>query len=286
MSTQLQGLDWGQWIPLSGASRNPNVPRGPGLYRVRVAGDQVAVYVGQTGRSLRERLGSLGGAFADVMPYRDPHTAAPGLWALRHRDGCDFEVSTCSVEGDKAFRLGQEALAISLHRQAHGGSPLLNFGGMPAGYRISSANNADLARAGRRFRGGPDSAVSVVTSAPPKGRLEGGTASQVWVGLVWSNWDDASSALPPVSGVYRLRQPGHEQLVYVGQGALAARVESHRAKSRAPSHRQAALFSDPIEVSFSPLDRTPTRHLLEIENDLIAAHVLTYGRPPEAQFLG
>ena len=54
-------------------------PATAGLYRVRAVDDALLAYVGQTGRSLRERVSALRGAFGREMPYRDPHTAAPAL---------------------------------------------------------------------------------------------------------------------------------------------------------------------------------------------------------------
>jgi hypothetical protein len=55
----------------------------PGLYRIRRRGREDLDYLGQTGLTLRQRVVMLRGVFGDVMPYRDPHTAGPGLWALR-----------------------------------------------------------------------------------------------------------------------------------------------------------------------------------------------------------
>lgn len=121
-------------------------------------------YVGQTGRSLRERLGALSRCHSDTMPYRDPHTAAPALWALRHSTGCEFEASAMTTTGDPLLRLGHEALEIGLHRQTHGESPTVQFGRVPVWYRASSPNNARLVAAGNRFRGGPYSPVG--TAAP------------------------------------------------------------------------------------------------------------------------
>ena len=98
-------IRWSACKPLSGSSRNSNVPSAPGLYRVRVVETGEVVYIGQTGVSLRMRLGMLCTCYGDEMPYRDPHTAAPTLWALRHRDGVEFEASTAVLEGDKRSRV-------------------------------------------------------------------------------------------------------------------------------------------------------------------------------------
>jgi hypothetical protein len=152
--------EWSAWRDLRGAGRDRCIPAGPGLYRIRRAGGEPGLdYIGQTGRSLRGRLGQLGGVYHTQMPYRDPHTAGPALWALRHRDGCDFEVAVIEVPGTVPQRKALEAAAITLYRLGSGRFPAASFGRMPAGYRISSGNNARLAAAGRRFRGGPDPAV-------------------------------------------------------------------------------------------------------------------------------
>jgi hypothetical protein len=55
--------------------------------RLRRTGDRELVYIGQTGVRLPTRLGQLTGVYGNQMPYGDPHTAAPALWALHHRDG-------------------------------------------------------------------------------------------------------------------------------------------------------------------------------------------------------
>ena len=288
-------LDWSPWSPLDVAGRNRQLPATPGLYRVRVSGTDLPVYIGQTGRSIRERLGMLRGAYAEQMPYNDPHTAAPALWALRHRDGVDFECSAAPVDGDRRARMGAEALAISMHRVDHGGSPIANFGGMPEGYRKSSGNNAGLVAAGKRFRGGPDPTVtSTPPSVPVPGRLDDSPGTHRWLGLSWSSWTPlelfagtGGRDLQPGTGLYRIRHVGAgNHLIYLGQGDIASRLRTHAAAAADANHRKHAWLRSPSETSWTELDGAPTRALLELENDLIASHVLVSGEPPAAQFLG
>jgi hypothetical protein len=55
-------LRWGDWRPLVGASRDPEIPHLPGLYRIRRIGRDDLDYIGQTGMgtmTLRNRLGML-----------------------------------------------------------------------------------------------------------------------------------------------------------------------------------------------------------------------------------
>jgi hypothetical protein len=73
----------------------------------------------------------LGGVNGELMPYRDPHTAGPRLWALFHQTGEDFEVPVVPFEGSTPWRKGLEVLAIALYRQEHARSPTVEFGSMP-----------------------------------------------------------------------------------------------------------------------------------------------------------
>jgi hypothetical protein len=86
-------LSWTPWVPLDGCWREGLIPQETGLYRIRQVGQTDLDYIGQTGMTLGKRLAMLSGVYRPVMPYRDPHTAGPALWALRHATGCCFEVS-------------------------------------------------------------------------------------------------------------------------------------------------------------------------------------------------
>lgn len=200
------------------------LPRLLGLYRIRRAGREDVDYIGQTGLALRQRQGMLSGVYAEEMPYRDPHTAGPALWAMRHATGCAFEVAVAPFTGAYAMRLGLEAVAIAAYRQAWGRSPTIQFGRMPLGYRMSTANNRRLVEAGKRFRGGVsvDVDASHAPSIAPMGPLSGDPAGMNWCGHQWSEWGPAAAIARLVArdarGLYRLRVPGQAGLVYVGQG--------------------------------------------------------------------
>jgi hypothetical protein len=223
------------------------------------------------------------------MPYRDPRTAAPALWALRHRDGCDFEVAVIQVPGTAAQRKALEAAAITVYRMDSGRSPAASFGRMPARYKISSGNNARLAAAGGRRRGGPDPAApGGAASAPVSGLPGADPASADWMNWTWNPWAPISQARGSAAGtgLYRVRSGHHAGLVYVGQGAIALRLRAHAAKALRAGHRQGPSFSGDLEASWIALPGLALANLLEHENDLIAAHVLTTGHAPAAQFLG
>ena len=263
------------------------------MYRLRRVGSEDIDYIGQTGLSLRKRLAMLRGLYSPEMPFRDPHTAAPALWALRHLLACSFQVSVCPILGDPRSRKGLEALAIALHRQEWGRSPALNFGRMPRGYQMSSGNNATLVAANRRFRGGPTEGpeVSWTSGIPPRGPLEGGPITSTWCGHEWSAWlrlRDAHTRLAEGAyGLYRIRSEKAEDLLYIGEGKVRERLRAHLAKV-GRDHQQGQLFSAAGELRCSwTLSSTWLAHQrLELETDLIAAHMLATGQPPVAQFLG
>src|SRR5688572_22973151 len=82
---------WSEWLPLQQSWRS--APGDPGLYRVRRQGAANLDYIGQTGVGVRRRLSMLRGIYGPEMPYRDPHTVAPALWAMRNATRCEFETS-------------------------------------------------------------------------------------------------------------------------------------------------------------------------------------------------
>jgi hypothetical protein len=232
--------------------------------------------------------------YGDEMPYRDPHTAAPALWALRDASHCDFDVSFAAVHGSTPWRKGLEALVIGLYRQQHARSPTVNFGRMPVGYRMSSGNNAGLVRSGKRYRGGRvnEQDSSHLPSIAPAGPLVGDPRDAAWCGHLWSAWVPISAVAemlpPPALGLYRLRAANRDGLLYIGEGLIASRLVVHARKVALESHPQGRIFAaaQPLECSWVRNDTWARHQRLELENDLIAAHVTVMGEVPAAQFLG
>ncbi len=92
----------------------------PGLYRVRHCDRDGLEYIGQTGRSTRGRVSALArNVYSEDMPFRDPHTASPCLWAVRDQHGPAFEVSTVtpSLAKDDQDRKGLEEALIAIARR-------------------------------------------------------------------------------------------------------------------------------------------------------------------------
>lgn len=57
-------------------------------------------------------------------------------------------------------------------------------------------------------------------------------------------------------------------------------------KGGQPAHRQSTFFAGPLECSWVVASSWLPHHRLELENDVIAAPVLSTGTIPQAQFLG
>jgi hypothetical protein len=280
-------FEWTPWVDLETAFSEPVLPVEAGLYRIRRAGRANQEYIGQTGVGIRARVRMLKGIGRSDMPYRDPHTAGPALWALLHSTRCTFEVSCIPVEGEAPWRKGLESVAIALYRQETGHSPDVNFGRMPAGYRMSSGNNRRIVAAGKRFRGGAtiELDASHGPGVPPAGGLDGDPRSEQWCGHSWSRWLPLSAnRIASGEGLYRIRarEPG---LLYIGEGSVSARIQAHLRKgaNRTPT-RQAYVLARAVEFSYVAGAWEPHQRL-ELESDLIAAHVLRFGRPPDAQFI-
>lgn len=285
------------WQPLQGSWLKNRLPDAPGLYRIRQQGAAQPHYVGQTGSgsmTLPKRMGMLRGVYADEMPYRDPHTVGPALWADRHQTDLDYEVSVLSTPDlSTPERKGLEALVLALHRQEHGASPLRNFGRMPLGYRMSSANNAALARRGLRVRGGMSAELDVShqSGVAPTGPLIGDVHGFIWLGLEWTSWlpiTDALTAAGSSCGLYRIRRGDDHRLTYIGEGRVSDRLTAHLVKGGTSDHRQREYFCSPgtLEASFVVTDSLATHQRLELETDLIGSHLLVTGEVPRAQFLG
>ena len=277
-------LDWSGWVPLESASRAARISRLPGLYRIRSVQTGRILYIGQTGRSLKERMGALKGVYGEVMPYNAPHTAGPALWAHRIDFGEMFEVSVAVLEVDKADRMGREALEVTKRRIIDGCSPALNFGRMPRGWVKSSGNNRRLVEAGKRFRGYrlSDEEIAALPpdpSATPPATLEGDTRAADWLGLAWRSASVDAPGRGDV-GVYRIATRPSGPLDYLGQGLIAQRWRSH---ADGWVTDLAAEASDETAWGWVPLE-TGARQLLEVENDLIASHMVMFARPPVAQF--
>ena len=274
---------WSEWSSLADPAATRTLPSTPGLYCVRVIGEEALAYVGQTS-TLSTRVGSLRTLYRGSIPLNDPHTATPCLWVMRLEQGAEFEFSVCEASHDVTLRKALECVVVSEHRELHGTSPTANFGRMPEGWVKSSGNNATVRARGGPFPGYRDPNVHRSLDYPCVIDRDRPPTAAHWGGLPWCEWTSPNLA-PSVNGVYRVRNQD-DSLTYIGQGRIRDRLRAHLAKANDPTHRQYAGFSRATEASWVELPDASPQQLLEIECDLIASHVLWHGAPPLVQFLG
>jgi hypothetical protein len=99
--------------------------------------------------------------------------------------------------------------------------------------------------------------------------------------------EDAVAALKASAvGLYRIT--GTDQQLVVGQGKLRARLQSHlKAATDGVSPRGRILAqAGPLHCSWVISSDWLPHQRLELENDLIAAHLLSTDAVPAAQFVG
>jgi len=274
------GLDWTKWTRLDPDNGQlSSVSSTPGVYRVRHPEKDGLEYIGETGRT-RGRVRALAReCHRDVMPYRDPHTAAPCLWAVRDATGPGLEISITTPDWAENVhrRKGLEAALIAVHRRKTGESPTANFGRIIAGYKQSSYSKDDV-------RGGPlDPNETEPNSDSGVGPLPweqaDAVASSEWMGLDWSKpfqLRDRLDASPSDTGLYRIwREDEAPPLTYVGESSnLPRRLYNHENE-----------FGSNALISYVARPNLNAQHKrLEIETELIGAHYLAHEQPPTEQF--
>jgi hypothetical protein len=271
----LARLDWSEWIPFSeDRTRLKGLPKASGIYQIRQAASDTLCYIGETGRDLRERLSSaLKGVLGDTMPYNDPHTAAPGLWCYR-QEGYDFECRVAHIELSTRDRRSLETLLIWQHRLQHGESPLCNLGRFHSRYTKSGSRKSG--ERGQALRDTDKSNPAGDSSAKPL-KPSGDAFGEDWMGLTWTPFFELrESDPPPTAGLYRIAVNG--SIAYIGEStSLETRVIAHRRRD----------WNGVAKISHWQFEgHPPHHHRLELENDLIAGHILQKGEAPVHQYGG
>lgn len=274
-------LSWSEWVPFTAEKPEfREIPREPGLYRIRPVGRDFLMYIGEARRTLHQQLNKLRYTLkrTDLMPWNDPHTVAPSLWAWRDADGFEYECSAAPLDASANGRLGMESLLLYRYRQQHGESPLCNFGRFHPRYR-KSTNRKENLRGGRLEAGQKDNPAGGHSYLPLHAAGEPGDPD--WMGLSWSGFDmlvpEKIRTVPAGPGLYLLADPGSQEIVYIGQsGNCAKRLLDHSGKS---------WDAKDLQFSFHGVEETVLPHQLrELENDLIGNFFEQFRRASEYQF--
>lgn len=275
------GLSWTPWIPFTTPVFKA-LPPVPGVYRVKPVNKQELAYIGQTGRNLRERLTRLRDhSLALLMPFNDPHTAAPNLWAWRDAQRIEFECSIAPTSFSKKERLAFEHCLLWQYRLEKQESTWCNHGRFHPNYH-KSRDRSTGERGGRLPEGiiNPNGGESLSPL-----HIQGSPRDTDWMELTWSQayyLSDASmKTIPAAPGVYKLfcsnSDLKEQSLLYIGQTTdLSARLGEHSRKNwgcQTPCFSFSAMAPD-----------IRTYQLCELENDLIAGYCEQMQAAPLCQF--
>lgn len=267
------GLKWSPWIRLrANTSERSVISRAQGVYRVRAEGHEPIIYIGQT-NDMKRRTASLANhSHKEKMPWDDPHTAAPNLWAWRQEERWEYEVSVATSNLSRPDRMALECYLLWKYRVERGESTLCNHGRFHPLYTKSSNRKKGIT--GRKL---PENKTHDKwgKSYPPLPAWKNYNASD-WMKLDWSKPKALSQSRMDTdkTGIYKILALTKDELQYIGETTnLGKRFNSH--KRRFPETR----------FSYVELPReTSDFQRLEIENDLIGHHYENELKSPVYQF--
>src|SRR4030042_3374242 len=116
-------LPWSPWGPFTATKEEfRQIPKEPGLYRIKPIGKDFLMYIGETRKTVHERLNELRHTLkrTDLMPWNDPITEAPALWAWRDAEGFEYECSAAPLDASQGGRRGMESFLLYRYRQEWG----------------------------------------------------------------------------------------------------------------------------------------------------------------------
>ena len=269
-------------------------------------GKDFLMYIGETRRSLHQRLHNLRMDIRNpgLMPWSDPHTEAPALWAWQDAAGFEpaatsgpdeeglsepagrkepvralrFECSATPLDASTGGRKGMENFLLYKYRQERGESTPCNFGRFPPRYRKSTIHKEGL-RGGRLAEDQKDNPAGW----PAIGPLEvvGKPGDSDWMGLEWTALKplaaETAREVPAGAGLYVLADAGSHEILYIGQSAdVAKRLLDHRHKTGEDTS---------FAFSYQIIGQAVLPHnLRELATDLIGNYYEIYRKAPELQF--
>ena len=274
-------LPWTPWVPFTADKEEfRTIPKEPGLYRIRPTGKDFLMYIGETRRQLHGRLHELRHTLhrGELMPWSEPMTEAPSLWAWQNAEGYSYECSATPLDASPGGRRGMMSYLLYQYRQEHGESTLCNFGRFHPRYRRST-NRKENKRGGKLEENHLDNPAGGPSIKPLPAM--GTPGERYWMGIGWIGKlpldGESVSKVPPGAGLYLLFERDTQNLVYIGQSADCA----HRLRSHAMQllDEKDMLFSYFIEKkSLLP------HNLKEQENDLVGNYFDIYRKAPRYQF--
>lgn len=277
------GLSWCDWEPFTRETDLKTITTAPGLYRIRSENCEELVYIGQTGRNLRQRLKQLQkGTFSDgAMPFNDPHTAAPNLWVWLREGIGKYECSAAKLECDYQMRQVIEDYLLWLARVEAGCSTLCNHGKFHPGY--SKSSNKKEGRVGEKISPKYTSYNQLKGSDTLPLAYKSDPLSSNWMTLQWSGQErlfpENVRKLEKRNAVYKIIAGDVGEVIYIG--------ESSDLKNRMSSHIKPMVdvWGSGLLYSYTYLQHDLTsiqRHQIEV--DLVGGFYHQYKRAPLRQY--
>jgi len=284
-------IKWSDWMSLFPTRDLSVVPQEPGIYLVSHEELSGIQYVGHSRTDLRNRIRRMGYEIdSKEMPFRDPHTAAPRLWAIANEYDVDFQVCWASIDrisedetpssltstrtiGELATvneLVGLKAAYLAGYRFVSRQSPTANFGYMLPGYEQSGPSSSGK-RGGKIEQDDVESGVREETIATWDAWDD--VTSDSWMGFDWETYDlgDFEDPYPEAEGVFRIWQRGTDTLVQVG-----ATTDIRNQVLDAETH------DDGTMVSFDQRKFGDVADRQAVATDLVGAHYLAKDIVPKS----
>ena len=266
-------LEWSPWINFEDISKL--IPASSGFYRVKPINHQYLVYIGQTGNLKRRTTTLKRESNKKAMPFRDPHTGAPCLWAWKDAEDLQFECSFTLSDISQIERKSVEHLLFWRYRLEYGESPLCSFGRFHKNYKISS--NSAKKEHGCKLEEGQINPSGRNSQTPLF--LNGFYQDNDWMELNWSkpklfNKSEVKN-LGNQPGIYKIFTDS--ELLYIG--------ETKNFRNRFSDHIKKDWSFLDIYFSISQQGNDIAPHQLkELENDLIGGFYWQTKKSPVFQF--
>ena len=285
-SPEWMGLEWSSWFSLRDQKTlREELPRRPGLYRVRHSELPGLMYIGESGSEggVRQRVGlGLSAGVSELgQQAGDKHGAARALRQITDFVGGEMEVSvtTPPISSNRKHRRAVEATLIAVCRREVGWTPMVQLNREPAENVSGSRGKLDrkLKNVAQRF-----------SYSPPSWQPWRDVTGPNWLGLDWSESRPLSKRDEINNGgvhAFRLwRGEAEDQWGQTIEEIGTTRSISSRLFKLQSEYEDDMRFSVvSLDELSSPAQRR-SRELGEVRHDLVGAHYLATGAPPKAQF--
>ncbi|AXR79635.1 hypothetical protein AArc1_3335 [Natrarchaeobaculum sulfurireducens] len=281
------GLNWSRWFNLRDRKTlRKELPRRPGLYRVRHSELPGLMYVGESGSEggVRQRvgLGLSAGVNESDQQTGDKHGAARALRQITETTGGKMEVSVTvpPISSNGRHRRAIEATLVAISRRETGWTPMVQLNREPTEHATGSHGELhhELISIAER------SSYTVPSWQPWRD-----VTDPRWLGLDWtesrplSERDRIDSSGVHAFRLWREDQTGEQWSQTIQEMGTTGSISSRLFKLQ-NEYGGEVRFSVVTLDGLSSDTQHRSRELRETRYDLVGAHYLATGIPPKAQY--